>query len=424
MTDTDALKRQVLQWIEDESVALVDFLARFVRAASPNPPGDTRAAADHASAFLQARALPFSIVAPQAEMPNVVGTFGCAEAGRHLALNGHIDVYPVTDAEGWHRPPFGGEIADGRVHGRGAADMKCGTTASLAAYSYLHRLRGSLRGRVSLSVVSDEESGGRWGTEYLMQHHPELIGDCCLNGEPGSPHLVRIGEKGPLWARFTVGGSAGHGGYPIPGSGAIANAARLIVDLERVTRLAPSTPPSLAAALEQARGAMERGLGAGAVETVQAVTLNVGTIRGGTKISLRATECVFNADIRLPIGIGKPALMNELQAILARHPETRMEELIYAAPNMSDPEGEMAGIIQDNVEQLRGFRPPPAVSIGGSDARFWRYRGIPAYIYGPTPAGVGGSNEFVAIDEFLHVVRTHALSAIDYLARPALTLRD
>jgi succinyl-diaminopimelate desuccinylase len=77
----------------------------------------------------------------------------------------------------------------------------------------------------------------------------------------------------------------------------------------------------------------------------------------------------------------------------------------------------MVGIIQDNVEALAGFRPPPAMSIGGSDARFWRYRGLPAYIYGPTPVGVGGSNESVAIDEFLHVIRVHVLTAIDYLAR-------
>jgi succinyl-diaminopimelate desuccinylase len=396
---------------------LVDLFAGFVRAASPNPPGDTRAAADHVSTILASRGLPFSIVAPQAEMPNIVGTFECASPGRHLALNGHIDVYPVTDAAGWERAPFSGDVADGRVHGRGAADMKCGLTASLVAYAYLHRLRGELAGRVSLSAVSDEETGGRRGTGYLFEHHPELIGDCCLNGEPGSPHLVRIGEKGPLWARFTVSGAPGHGGYPIPGTGAIAGAARLIVDLERVTRLKPATPPALAAALEDARAAMERGLGAGAVETVQAVTLNVGKIRGGEKISLRATECVFDADIRLPVGLDKAALTAELDAILARHPKARMEELIFAAPNVSDPGGEMVGIIQDNVEALAGFRPPPAVSIGGSDARFWRYRGLPAYIYGPTPVGVGGSNESVAIDEFLHVIRVHVLTAIDYLAR-------
>ena len=345
VSETDELKRQVLRWIDEEQTALVDFLTRFVRAASPNPPGDTRAAADHVCAFLEARALPFAIVAPQAAMPNIVGSFDFAEAGRHLALNGHVDVYPVADPDGWQRPPFSGDVAEGRIHGRGAADMKCGTAASLIAFAYLHRLRDRMRGRVTLSAVSDEETGGRWGTGYLMDHHPEVIGDCCLNGEPGSPHVVRIGEKGPLWARFTVTGSTGHGGYPNREAGAIAAAARLIVDLEGVTRMKPATPPALRAALEQARPAMERGLGAGVVETVQAVTLNVGKISGGVKISLRPPECVFDVDIRLPIGIEKPALLAELDAILARHPNARVEELIFAPPNVSDPAGEIVGTL-------------------------------------------------------------------------------
>jgi succinyl-diaminopimelate desuccinylase len=334
---SEGLKRQALRWLDADGPALVEFLAAFVRKASPNPPGNTRAAADHVAGFLASRGLPFSVVAPQAESPNIGGIFDCAAPGRHLALNGHIDVYPVTDAAGWARAPFSGDIAEGRVHRRGAADMKCGLTASLVAYAYLHRLRGALGRRVSLSAVSDEEAGGLWGTGYLFAHHPELIGDCCLNGEPGSPHLVRVGEKGPLWLRFTVNAAPGHGGYPIPGTGAIASAARLILDLERVTRLPPATPPALKAALEGARAAMERGLGAGAVETVQAVTLNVGKIRGGDKISLRATECVFDADIRLPVGIEKAAVMAEIEPVLARHPNARMEELIYAAPNVSDP---------------------------------------------------------------------------------------
>lgn len=417
MTDVSDCKRQALHWIDEGKATLVDFYSEFVRRASPNPPGDTRSATDHICRFLSERGLPFAVIAPKPEMPNVVGTFDFAKPGRHLALNGHIDVYPVTDPEGWQRAPFGGDVAEGRVHGRGAADMKCGTTASLAAFFFLHRLRDKLRGRLTLSAVSDEETGGRWGTGYLMEHHPEVIGDCCLNGEPGSPHVVRIGEKGPLWARFIVTGPSGHGGYPGRGVGAIMNAARLIVDLDGVTRMQPATPPALRAALEQARSAMERGLGAGVVETVQSVTLNIGKIQGGVKISLKPTECTFDVDIRLPIGIEKPALVARLEAILAQHPTARMEEIIFAAPNMSDPAGEMVGIIQGNVEQLKGFRPPPAVSIGGSDTRFWRYRGIPAYIYGPTPTGTGGSNEFVEIEEFLHVVRTHTLSAIDYLSR-------
>ena len=72
--------------------------------------------------------------------------------------------------------------------------------------------------------------------------------------------------------------------------------------------------------------------------------------------------------------------------------------------------------IQDNVEASLGFRPPAIISLGGTDCRFWRAVGVPAYVYGPSPSGMGAPNESVAIDEFLHVVRTHALSAYDYLS--------
>ena len=339
MQDAGECRQTVLAWIERDRAALVDFYSEFVRRPSPNPPGDTRAAADHVAAFLTRHEAPFSVVAPKAEMPNLVGTFDCASPGRHLALNGHIDVYPVTDPDGWQRTPFSGEVADGRVHGRGAADMKCGTSASLITFIYLHRLRGKLAGRLSLSAVSDEETGGRWGTGYLMDHHPEIIGECCLNGEPGSPHVVRIGEKGPLWARFTVVGPGGHGGYPNRGAGAIVNAAKLIVDLEAIARIAPQTPPRLKAALEEARPAMERGLGAGVVETVQSITMNVGKINGGVKISLKPTECVFDVDFRLPIGIDKPMLTKALEEILTRHPQARMDEIkgsVYGNAKIED----------------------------------------------------------------------------------------
>ena len=83
----------------------------------------------------------------------------------------------------------------------------------------------------------------------------------------------------------------------------------------------------------------------------------------------------------------------------------------------SDPEHEMVGHLQDNVQALLGFRPPAIISLGGTDCRFWRAAGTPAYVYGCSPAGMGAPNESVAIDELLHLVRTHTLSAFDYLSR-------
>ena len=94
-----------------------------------------------------------------------------------------------------------------------------------------------------------------------------------------------------------------------------------------------------------------------------------------------------------------------------------MEEINFNPPSWCDPEGEMLHIVRDNVTALKGFTPEPIVSLGGTDARLWRYRDSPAYVYGPFPHGMGSVDEHVDIEEFLHIVRTHVLSAYDYLAR-------
>jgi len=94
-----------------------------------------------------------------------------------------------------------------------------------------------------------------------------------------------------------------------------------------------------------------------------------------------------------------------------------MTEDMNNPPSHCDPNGEMLEILQDNVEQLRGYRPAQVVSMGGTDARLWRYKGIPAYVYGPFPTGMGSFDENVPLDDYLHLVKTHALSAYDYLSK-------
>ena len=198
-------RNELLDWIERDRDELVRFLQDFVRHRSPNPPGDTRSTAKFITTVLDQQRLPYRVISPHPEMPNIVGAFDCANAGRHLVLNGHIDVFPVADdGAGWSKDPWGGEIVDGKIYGRGVADMKAGTTASIFTYAYLHRLKDQLKGRLTLTAVSDEETFGPYGARYLMEHHPEVHGDALLNGEPSSPFSVRFGEKGPLWLEITV----------------------------------------------------------------------------------------------------------------------------------------------------------------------------------------------------------------------------
>src|SRR5262249_16727070 len=126
--------------IDADRDRLIDFFREFTRVDTSNPPGDTRAGAAFIARFLDAARLPYRTIAPQGAMPNLLATTRYRRPGRHLVLNGHIDVFPVGDPARWTRPPLSGDLADGRVHGRGTVDMKCGTTASIFTYAYLSPL--------------------------------------------------------------------------------------------------------------------------------------------------------------------------------------------------------------------------------------------------------------------------------------------
>jgi len=207
-------REQLLTWIEEERDSIVGFLQGFIRERGPNPPGDTRSTCEYVRRHLDAQGLAYREIAPNPAMPNIVASLEGARPGRHLVLNGHLDVFPVAnDGDGWSQDPWGGERVNGRIYGRGAADMKAGTTASIMTYCLMSRLLREVGGRLTLTAVSDEETFGPWGARYLMEHHPEVHGDCLLNGEPSGPESIRFGERGPLWIEFTVRAQGAHGAY-------------------------------------------------------------------------------------------------------------------------------------------------------------------------------------------------------------------
>jgi succinyl-diaminopimelate desuccinylase len=410
-------RKQLLAWIERDRDQLVHFLQTFVRHKSPNPPGDTRAAANFITALLAGQALPWRLISPHPEMPNIVGSFECAHPGRHLVLNGHIDVFPVADdGAGWSQAPWGGDIVDGKIYGRGVADMKAGTTASIFTYAYLYRLKHELKGKLTLTAVSDEETFGPYGARYLIEHHPEVRGDALLNGEPSSPFSVRFGEKGPLWLEISIRTAGAHGAYTHASKSATKTALAIAAALEQLGDIQPALSDNVRTAINAGRATMDRAMGAGAGAIVDKVTLNIGTIKGGVKVNMVPSSASFEADIRLPLGVTREEVLGEVDRIMQAFPEASIRETNCNLPSWVDPDCEIIRIVQNTVEELSGFRPQPIVSLGGTDARLWRYRNIQACVYGPFPNGMGSFDEHVAIDDFLHIVRTHALSAYDFLS--------
>ncbi|MEQ9639692.1 MAG: M20/M25/M40 family metallo-hydrolase [Alphaproteobacteria bacterium] len=415
-----APRQTLLDWLEKEADRQLDFLRAFARIDTCNPPGDTREAARLVTDLLDEEGIAHRTEAPQETMPNVVSSFGGAQAGRHLVFNGHLDVFPIGDRAAWLGDPLSGEVIEGRVYGRGTVDMKCGTTALVFAHAYLHRVRAELPGRVTLTVVSDEETGGKWGADWLTtQCADEVLGDVVLNTEPSGLQTIRFGEKSILWLRFRIDVPGGHSAYPHTSPSANKIAARLIARLEAIETTVPDEPAPVRDALDrpEVREAIEQSLGRGAADVVRRISANIGVMQGGVAINMLPSACVLDVDFRLPVGVSRADVIEAARRIAGEHEGVTVEELLAGGPeaNWSDPGHEMVGHLSRNAAAGLDRSPQPIISLGGTDTRFWRVKGVPSFVYGCSPAGMGAPNESVDIAEFRHVLRTHTLAAFDYL---------
>ena len=163
-----------------------------------------------------------------------------------LCLMGHTDVVPVNP-EGWERDPFGGELVDGEVWGRGAVDMLNLTSSQAVAFKHLANSGFRPSGDLLYFAVADEESGSAHGAQWIADHHPDAIMADYVLTENGGLHTgtserpyigVNIGEKGVAWRKLRVKGTPGHGSAPFKSDNALVRAAGVI------QRLADYRPPA------------------------------------------------------------------------------------------------------------------------------------------------------------------------------------
>ena len=404
----------ILATVAERQAEVLRLVSDLVRCPSVNPPGDTRAAAAYVVEYLGQHGHTPEVVAGQETMPNVVATLDNGP-GRHLILNGHLDTFPVGDPALWTRDPFGGEVADGRIFGRGVSDMKAGVAASITAFCLLGERRDAWRGRVTLAVVADEETMGPWGANYLVDHHPRLRGDGVLIGEPSTPQTVRFGEKGMVWVRLTARGQSAHGAYPHQGWNAIFAVAAALVELRELEGLAWAVPAEVLTRIQEARTATEALLGPGATDLLSAVTVSAGLIDGGTKINLVADGCEAEVDIRIPPGVSTAEILRHVGGVVRRHRGMRYEILHLSEPNWTSPDLPFMQTVRNAVTRVRGEVPFFNISAPGTDSRVFRRVGLPVAVFGPTPHGMGAADEHITVADYLDTVRVHALAAVEFL---------
>ncbi len=150
----------------DQLMALASDLTRI---ASENPPGDTTMIVQAVESLLHPiPTIEVRRVVGKHPVVNLVARLAGTKVGRRLIFNGHLDTFPVGMPDLWSLPPLSGTITDGRLYGRGASDMKAGVAASLLSVLLLAEVREHWCGEVVLTLVGDEETGGQWGTQYLL----------------------------------------------------------------------------------------------------------------------------------------------------------------------------------------------------------------------------------------------------------------
>jgi succinyl-diaminopimelate desuccinylase len=418
--DLAAARKRLRVRLEGSSGELVQFCRELGRIDSRNPPSDTTEMVAACRRMLDGvpRIALEEIVAEWPKV-NLIARLPGGAPGPRLVMNGHLDTGPVVDPEEWTVPPFGGVIAAGRIYGRGIADMKAGIAAEVLAVRALSEVREHLRGELVLMLVTDEGTGARHGTQYVLEQRPELAGDAMISADAGSPAIARIGEKGFVWVEIEARGRAAGSAHPHRGANAIE---RLLPALQAILTVADTTmplPAAARAAIEAASDRSEAHNGAGETHTLTHVTVNIGMVRGGERINNIPSRASASVDIRMPPGSSVAHVQSQIARALDGLPHITWRVLNSGEPTWTAPEETIVVAVARNAEAILGEPIGLSIRAGFSDSRFFRNRGIPTVVYGATAHNLNAPDEHVLISDLEVVFKVQALAAFDYLAAGA-----
>ncbi|MDT4935592.1 MAG: hypothetical protein QOK11_3484 [Pseudonocardiales bacterium] len=206
---------------------VIDLLAELIRINTSNPTHPERPAAEWVAAKLDEVGIESQIIEAAPGRASTIARIEGADSSRApLLIHGHLDVVPAERSE-WSVDPFGGEVRDGYLWGRGAVDMKDMDAMTLALVREWARTGRKPPRDIVLAFVSDEEAGGRQGAHYLVDNHPELFADCTeAISEVGGfsvslsdstrLYLIQTAEKGMNWLRLRATARPGHGSLVHP----------------------------------------------------------------------------------------------------------------------------------------------------------------------------------------------------------------
>ncbi|WP_299664398.1 succinyl-diaminopimelate desuccinylase [uncultured Ruegeria sp.] len=321
---------------------------------------------------------------------NLFARWGQKGHARSFGFNGHTDVVPVGDAAAWTMPPFGAEIRDGVMYGRGATDMKSGVAAfAAAAIDFVRDTPPD--GAVILTITGDEEGDALDGTVALLDHMgaTDERMSVCLVGEPTCPNtmgeMMKIGRRGSMTAWFTVTGVQGHSAYP---------------------HRAKNPLPAMARLMDRLAGhELDQGTDHFDASTLAVVTIDA----GNPATNVIPAQCRGTVNIRfndLHSGASLSEWLKSEAATVAEAFDVDIETKIkISGESFLTPPGPLSDLVAQAVETETGVCPEFSTTGGTSDARFIKNH-CPVVEFGL----VGRTMH--QVDECVEVAQIHQLKAI------------
>lgn len=426
-----ALAEQLIREIDERRDDLVVLTQELLRIPTLNPPGENyREICDYLARRLKKSGFEIELVrafgtpGDSDKYPrwNVIARRDGKRSGECVHFNSHIDVVDV--GHGWSKDPFGGELEDGKIYGRGACDMKGGLAASIIAVEAFLATHPDFSGAIEVSGTADEESGGYGGVAYLAEKgffDPERVQHVIIP-EPLNKDRICLGHRGVWWAEVETYGEIAHGSMPFLGDCAVRHMSAVLDEMEN----------SLFPALAEKRTEMPV-----VPEGARQSTLNINSIHGGQAegdddFTGLPSPCVPDScrmivDRRFLLEENIDEVQAEFLQVLKDVENKRasfrydVRELHRVLPTMTDKEAPVVRTVARAIEETLGKEAEYVVSPGTYDQkhidRIGKLKNCIAY--GPGILDLAHKpDEYVGVEDMLDSAKVMGRSLIELLAQP------
>jgi acetylornithine deacetylase len=340
--------------------------------------------------------------------PNVAAILKGTANGRSICLNGHVDVVSPEPIEHWTYDPWGGDIEDDYIYGRGAADMKAGVASIIIALQALKETNTKLKGDVFLETTIDEEDGGIGGCLYMRLTQPKA--DAAIIPEPGG-NAIAVASAGVMYFRVIVTGIPAHAAEAHFGVNAIVKMIPIIAALKSLNR-------------KRQKKIRYRYVELSPGMKGKATTLNIGVISAGDWPSTVPALCVLDCRIGFPPGETREMVINQVEITIQKaakkdewlreHPP-KIEWFGWRArPHEQDPNHPFVKLLGDNIKQYTEKLPLYYGGSAGLDARFFVHHGTPAVSFGPYGEKTHSTDERVSISSTIKTTKIILSTIMDW----------